>query len=70
MSSASRSRPTSRTPHDANTDKDFNVTVKVTDNGIPTNRGSTLNVTRPLTIRLVDVNDPPVVSGDQSPSER
>ena len=61
--------PNFEDPHDANSDKDFNVIVKVTDNGIPENRGSTLNVTRPLTIRLVDVNDPPVVSGDQSPSE-
>ena len=60
--------PNYESPHDANTDGDFSVTVKVTDNGIPGN-SSTLNVTRSLTVSLQDVNDKPVISGAATPSK-
>ena len=60
--------PNYESPHDANTDGDFSVTVKVTDNGIPGN-SSTLNVTRDLTVSLQDVNDRPVISGSATPSK-
>ena len=63
-----KASPNYEEPHDANTDGDFSVTVKVTDNGIPGN-SSTLNVTRTLTVSLQDVNDKPVITGNQSPSE-
>ncbi len=60
------SSPNYEDADDDNTDNDYEVTVKVTDNGIPDNRASSnhLNVTRPVTVSVQDVNDRPVVSGD------
>ena len=45
---------------DDDTDNDYEVTVKVSD--------GPLNATRSLTVRVDDVNDTPVVSGDATPS--
>ncbi len=61
--------PNYEMPHDADSHNDYVVTVQVADNGIPTDRTSTLNVSRTVTVSVQDVNDPPVVSGSQSPSE-
>lgn len=66
-----KASPNYEAPHDTNTDGDFEVTVKVTDNGIPTNRAvaNRLSAERDLTVSLVDVNDPPVVVGDRTPDK-
>ena len=44
-------------------DNDYEVTVKVTDNGFPR-----MNATRDVTVTVTDVNERPVVSGDATPS--
>ena len=56
--------PNFEMPHDADTDNDYAVTVKVTDNGSPQRSN-----TRSVTVTVTDVNDAPVVSGDATPSK-
>ena len=61
--------PNFETPVDADTMNDYDIQVKVRDNGIPGNRGSSnqLEATVSVVVNVRDVNETPVVSGDNSP---
>ena len=48
------------------TDNEYKVTVKVTDNGIPGNRGSTLSDTHVLTVNVTNVNEVPTITTTQA----
>ena len=55
---------------DADQMNDYEITVKVKDNGIPGNRGTSnqLDHTVNVMVEVEDVNEAPVVSGDTAPS--
>ena len=61
--------PNFEMPVDADTMNDYDIQVKVRDNGIPGNRGSSnqLEATVSVVVNVRDVNETPVVSGDNSP---
>ena len=61
--------PNFEMPVDADTMNDYDIQVKVRDNGIPGNRGSSnqLDATVSVVVNVLDVNETPVVSGDNSP---
>ena len=61
--------PNFETPVDADTMNDYDIQVKVRDNGISGNRGSSdqLEATVSVVVNVRDVNETPVVSGDNSP---
>ena len=53
---------------DTGADNDYNVTVRVVDDGTDGDSG-VLAVTRDVIVTVNDVNDPPVVGGSTTPSE-
>ena len=55
---------------DADDMNDYDFTVKVKDDGIPSNRGASnqLDDIVSVTVDVEDVNETPVVSGDATPS--
>ena len=61
--------PNFEMPVDADTMNDYDIQVKVQDNGIPGSRGSSdqLEDTVSVGVNVRDVNETPVVSGDNSP---
>ena len=61
--------PNFEMPVDNDTMNDFDITVKVRDNGIPGNRVSSnqLDATVSVVVNVLDVNETPVVSGDSTP---
>ena len=61
--------PNFEMPVDADTMNDYDIQVKVRDNGIPGNRASSnqLDATVSVVVNVRDVNETPVVSGDNSP---
>ena len=65
-----RNAPNFETPVDADTMNDYDIRVKVKDNGIPVNRGSSnqLDDTVSVEVTVLDVNEKPVISGDPLPS--
>ena len=64
-----RNAPNFEMPVDADTMNDYDIRVKVKDNGIPGNRGSSnqLDDTVSVEVTVLDVNETPVISGDNSP---
>ena len=64
-----RNAPNFEMPADADTMNDYDIRVKVKDNGIPGNRGSSnqLDDTVSVEVNVLDVNEIPVISGDNSP---
>ena len=62
--------PNFEMPVDADTMNDYDIRVKVRDNGIPGNRGSSnqLDDTVSVVVNVLDVNEAPVVSGTAAPS--
>ena len=62
--------PNFETPVDADTMNDYDIRVKVKDNGIPGNRGSSnqLDDTVSVVVNVQDVNEAPLVSGAATPS--
>ena len=69
-SSSSANSPNFETPVDADTMNDYDIRVKVKDNGIPGNRGSSnqLDDTVSVVVNVLDVNEAPVVTGAATPS--
>ena len=65
-----RNAPNFEMPVDADTMNDYDIRVKVRDDGIPGNRGSSnrLDDTVSVVVNVLDVNEAPVVSGDPGPS--
>ena len=65
-----RSAPNFETPVDADTMNDYDIRVKVKDNGIPGNRGSSnrLDDTVSVEVTVLDVNEAPEIFGDPAPS--
>ena len=65
-----RSAPNFETPVDADTMNDYDIRVKVKDNGIPGNRGSSnrLDDTVSVEVNVLDVNEAPEIFGDPAPS--
>ena len=61
--------PNFEMPVDADTLNDYDIRVRVQDNGIPGNRGSSnqLEATVNVVVNVEDVNETPVISGDNSP---
>ena len=57
-------------PADADKMNDYDIRVKVKDNGIPGSRGASdqLDATLNVTVTVQDANDRPVVSGDDGPN--
>ena len=55
---------------DADDMNDYDITVKVKDDGIPSNRGASnqLDDTVSVTVDVEDINETPVVSGNATPS--
>ena len=64
-----RNAPNFEVPADADTMNDYDIRVKVKDNGIPGNRGSSnrLDDTVSVEVDVLDVNEAPVVSGHVMP---
>ena len=62
--------PNYELPDDANTMNDYDIRVKVKDDGIPGNRSASnqLDDIVSVTVTVEDVNETPVVSGDATPS--
>ena len=62
--------PNFEDPVDADTMNDYDIRVKVKDNGIPSNRGSSnqLDDTVSAVVNVLDVNEAPVITGDMGPS--
>ena len=60
-----RNVPNFEMPVDADTMNDYDIRVKVKDNGIPGNRGSSnrLDDTVTVVVNVLDVNEAPVISG-------
>ena len=60
-----RNAPNFEMPADADTMNDYDIRVKVKDNGIPGNRGSSnqLDDTVSVEVNVQDVNEAPVISG-------
>ena len=60
-----RNAPNFEMPADADTMNDYDIRVKVKDNGIPGNRGSSnqLDDTVSVEVNVLDVNEAPVISG-------
>ena len=60
-----RNAPNFETPVDADTMNDYDIRVRVQDNGIPGNRGSSnrLDDTVTVEVNVQDVNEAPVISG-------
>ena len=65
-----RNAPNFEMPVDADTMNDYDIRVKVRDNGIPGNRGSSnrLDDTVSVEVNVLDVNEAPVISGAAHPS--
>ena len=65
-----RASPNFEMPVDADTMNDYDIRVKVRDNGIPGNRGSSnqLDDTVSVVVNVQDVNEAPEVIGDAGPS--
>ena len=65
-----RNAPNFEMPVDADTMNDYDIRVKVKDNGIPTNRGSSnrLDDTVTVVVNVQDVNEAPEIFGDPGPS--
>ncbi len=63
--------PNYESPHDADSDNEYHVTVKVTDNGIPDNRvqGNRLDDTLDVTITVDDVNEAPTITTSDTTKE-
>ena len=61
--------PNFETPVDADTMNDYDIRVKVEDNGIPGNRGSSnrMDDTVSVEVTVQDVNEAPVISGNPLP---
>ena len=64
-----RNAPNFEIPVDADTMNDYDIRVKVRDNGIPGNRGSSnrLDDTVTVEVNVLDVNEAPVISGASNP---
>ena len=62
--------PNYELPDDGNTMNDYDIRVKVKDDGIPDNRSASnqLDDIVSVTVTVEDVNETPVVSGDATPS--
>ena len=62
--------PNFELPDDADEMNDYDITVKVKDDGIPSNRGPSnqLDDTVSVTVDVEDINETPVVSGNATPS--
>ena len=60
-----RNAPNFEAPVDADTMNDYDIRVKVKDNGIPGNRGSSnqLDDTVSVSVDVLDINEVPVISG-------
>ena len=60
-----RNAPNFEMPADADTMNDYDIRVRVQDNGIPGNRGSSnrLDDTVSVEVNVLDVNEAPVISG-------
>ncbi len=65
-----RNVPNFETPVDADTSNDYDIRVKVKDDGIPGNRGASnqLDDAVSVVVNVQDVNEAPVVSGGATPS--
>ena len=65
-----RNAPNFEMPVDADTMNDYDIRVKVKDNGIPGNRGSSnqLDDTVSVEVTVLDVNEAPEIFGDPAPS--
>ena len=65
-----RNAPNFEMPVDAGTMNDYDIRVKVRDNGIPGNRGSSnqLDDTVSVEVTVLDVNEAPEIFGDPAPS--
>ena len=64
-----RNAPNFEMPVDADSMNDYDIRVKVRDNGIPTNRGSSnrLDDTVSVEVNVQDVNEAPEIFGDPGP---
>ena len=64
-----RNAPNFEAPVDADTMNDYDIRVKVKDNGIPGNRGSSnqLDDTVTVVVNVQDVNEAPVINGATQP---
>ena len=64
-----RSAPNFEMPVDGDTMNDYDIRVKVRDNGIPTNRDSSnqLDDTVSVAVNVLDVNEAPLITGDPLP---
>ena len=64
-----RNAPNFEMPVDADTMNDYDIRVKVRDNGIPGNRGSSNRQDDTVTVEVnvLDVNEAPVISGNPLP---
>ena len=63
-----RNAPNFEMPVDADTMNDYDIRVKVEDNGIPGNRGNQLDDTVSVEVNVLDVNEAPVIRGASLPS--
>ncbi len=65
-----RNAPNFEMPVDADTMNDYDIRVKVKDNGIPGNRGSSnqLDDTVSVEVTVLDLNEAPEIFGDPAPS--
>ena len=63
------SAPNFEAPVDADTMNDYDIRVKVKDNGIPGNRGSSnqLDDTVTVVVNVLDINEAPVINGATQP---
>ena len=60
-----KNAPNFEDPEDGNTNNDYNITVKIRDNGIPGNRtGNELEDTITVTVNVTDANERPDISED------